>query len=151
MRKILFLLVISICFSSCAKLKHINELLTLKGYSDEQTKIGKYVESQDSKFDKLLLDIKNGALDKNIKSKSVVRIYGDPVFKKDIDDKGEKQQKWLYRYTTKYFNTDKVYLYFNENDRLVSWEYLPAKEEIKEAIEEDEEVQGEVVDEPDKG
>ena len=64
--------------------------------------------------------------------KSVLRAYGEPIFSTEDDKNGQVREKWLYRYAVKYFDSQKVYLYFDSEDKLVDWKYVdPPKQEEK--------------------
>ena len=61
---------------------------------------------------------------KNVRGQSIVRMYGEPLGKREIEKDGKKLERWNYRYQMKYFESEKVYLYFNEEKRLVGWEHV---------------------------
>lgn len=124
MKKILLIVVSILIFSGCAKLQHLDQLLTLKDMSDEQTRLQQYIEQQDKKFDKLLQAVKERTLVKNVRGQSIVRMYGEPLGKREVEKDGKKLERWNYRYQMKYFESEKVYLYFNEEKRLVGWEHV---------------------------
>ena len=113
-------------FTGCAKLQHLDQLLVLKDMSDEQTRLQKYIEQQDKKFEKLLKAVEGRTLAKNVRDQSIVRMYGEPLGKREIEKDGQKLERWNYRYQMKYFESEKVYLYFNEEKRLVGWERVAA-------------------------
>ena len=111
----------------CAKLAHLNELLTLKSVSDNQRQIQIYLEKQEKGFTKLKDDIKNNRLKQGQFKRSIISKYSEPVLieKPEPENAGIKEIL-LYRHPTNYFKSDRVYLYFDESGRLVSWELKPA-------------------------
>ncbi len=126
--------------SGCAKLEHLDKLLVLKDMSDEQARMQKYIEEQDKKFEKLLKAVKDRTLVKNVRDQSIVRMYGEPLGKREVEKNNQKLERWNYRYQMTYFESEKVYLYFNEEKRLVGWEHvagnLPDENEPKSLEEE---------------
>jgi len=125
MRILFCLAVLMLC--GCAKLAHLNELLTLKSVSDNQRQIQIYLEKQEKGFTKLKDDIKNNRLKQGQFKRSIISKYSEPVLieKPEPENAGIKEIL-LYRHPTNYFKSDRVYLYFDESGRLVSWELKPA-------------------------
>ena len=111
----------------CALLSNPGGVLALKRYSDNQDQIQRYVDKQEKLFNKLLSNLKDEQLNTGMSKKQFIRTYGEPVLSWQADgpDKGEVL---LYRYPTKYFNTDRVYAYFGESNKLTRWEYKPVRE-----------------------
>ncbi|HNV24013.1 MAG TPA: hypothetical protein PKH98_03905 [Candidatus Omnitrophota bacterium] len=139
MKKILFLVIGVFLLSGCAKMQHLDQLLILKNFSDEQTRLQQYIEQQDKKFEKLLKAIEDRTLVKNMRDQAIVRMYGDPLGKREVEKDGKKMERWNYRYQMKYFESEKVYLYFNEEKRLIGWERVgpnPPDENEPKALEE---------------
>ncbi len=66
----------------------------------------------------------NKRLKQGIAKGKFIRTYGEPVLsKKTVEPLGE--ERLLYRHPTEYFQSDKVYVYFDEGGRLTRWEYKP--------------------------
>ena len=105
----------------CAKVAHMQELLTLKALSDNQTQQAKYIEQQDKKFEKLLETLKAGQLQKYSNQKAILSAFGEPIFKETTKD---SSQKWLYRYAAELFGSEKVYLYFDADGQLIHWKHI---------------------------
>ena len=120
-----------VLLSGCAKLAHMNELLTLKAVSDQQAALDSYVEKQDGKFKLLLAAVEDRSIEKYKRKDAIVRKFGEPVFCENVEHKGEKAEFCLYRYTKKYFNSDKVYFYFDASGKLVDWEHIPLNADEK--------------------
>lgn len=91
------------------------EIATLKEYSKEQDAIKAQVENDLRRFNLLVNDIKEGKLTAGITKKKFFRLYGSPVV--------ETSEKLLYRHPVKFSETEKVYIYFDEQERLVKWDY----------------------------
>lgn len=115
---LLFLFVLT----GCAKVAHLDQLLTLKAYSDN-TKIQEdFVEQQDARFKKLLATFEEGRLKEYPDRESIRKEFGEPVFKRKIEGGGDTSEQWLYRYAVRYFDSEKVYLVFDKEGMLTSWE-----------------------------
>ncbi len=125
MKKIFFLFIF-FC-QGCGYLAHWDQLMTLQTYSQSGDQKEKAVERQNKKFDHLLKAVREGDLKDFSNQKKILREFGDPILIKKINIENQDLEQWLYRYATVYFNTDKVYLFFDGKGDLVNWEYLPAK------------------------
>lgn len=73
------------------------------------------------RFDLLLKDIEAGRLKIGMDKKAVLTRYGEPVLEFPEDNQAEKL---LYRHPLKYFDSPKVYLFFDSNRKLARWETL---------------------------
>ncbi|MDO8581106.1 MAG: hypothetical protein Q7S13_06470 [Candidatus Omnitrophota bacterium] len=118
--------------SGCAKLAHLQELLALKAYSEEGSRNQQLVAAHNTKFDALVRAIESQDIKKYSTQKSIKKSFGQPIFVGQKQVGGQQQEMWMYRYATKYFNTSKVYLYFDTSDKLATWEYVPAPTSTKE-------------------
>ena len=118
---LLTILISSICLIGCSKNSHFKRLMTLKGIADEQKSIGQFVQEQDKRFDELAQVVQSGDIQQYKGHDDIQEDFGKPVFQREVMRKGMKQNMWVYRYATKYFNANKVYLYFDESNNLVDW------------------------------
>ena len=109
--------------SGCAKIRHMQELLTLKSYSDNQEIQHRYVKEQDRKFEELLKVVKGSQLEKFSNQKTFIRKFGNPIFIKEVEKDGRQLEQWLYRYAKRYFDSEKVYVYFDRSRKLIDWRY----------------------------
>ena len=119
---IMFLLAMVIC--GCAKVSHLDQLLTLKGLADEQDLMGEYIDAQDEEFELMLDEMKAGTLDQYLNKRKIVRAFGDPIFVKTIERNEQQLEVWLYRYAAEFFGSEKIYLYFDSDENLVDSEYF---------------------------
>ena len=108
----------------CAKLAHIDELLTLQELSIDQDKQAKFVQEQDKKFESLLAAIQSDSFRRYTDQKSFLKDFGPPVTKQTITKENQLLEKWVYRYATKAFNSEKVYVYFDQSGKLMEWEHI---------------------------
>lgn len=111
--------------SGCATLSHMDELLTLKSVADSQNDIERYLAKQEKGFNKLLSDIKNNRLKVGITKKYIITTYSEPILVKSSDKDQTRGEILLYRHPTNYFKSDRIYLYIDENNRLIIWELKP--------------------------
>lgn len=123
MKRGIFLFVGLIYLTGCAKLQHLDQLLTLKDLSEEQDKLGRHIEQQDQKFELLVQAVKANQLERYPGKRHILKRFGEPVYSRPIERNGQALELWLYRYSTQFFDSEKVYLYFDSSDRLVDWEY----------------------------
>jgi len=124
MKNFLTIALLSIMLTGCAKLAHINELLTLKAMSDEQGRNDKIVKAYDAKFLALVEAQKNNQLTGETK-KTILNKFTKPIYTETVTLEGHPIDRWIYRPYVKYFNSDHVYLYFDADGKLIKSEYLP--------------------------
>ncbi len=103
----------------------MQELLRLKGYSQEKDHQGLLVQQQNKIFERLLAQAKSGELKKYPDDKSILEAFGAPVFEKDVVVEQARYVVWMYRYSTKLFGSDKVYLYFGPQGNLKFYDFFP--------------------------
>ena len=115
----------------CAKLEHLEELLTLKDLSDNQAEQVRYVQDQDKKFEALLLAIKDSQINQYRTKKDFLKFFGEPILKKPIIREGKSLDEWLYRYTKKFIGSEKVYVYFDDRGRFVNFRHVLPETEGK--------------------
>lgn len=124
-RLLFIFLIFNLC--GCAMFSHYEQLMTLKHLGDNQKETAKYVESQDKLFEQLLDDMKNDKIKPHMLKNDIITLYGEPVFYKDVAENTSVKEMLLYRKSTEYFSSDKVYMYFNGEGELLYWEYEPYK------------------------
>jgi hypothetical protein len=112
-------------FNGCALFTKAPQLLTLKRLGDSQKLMERDVEKKKKNLAKLMDDIKTDKLKKGTSYNRFIRLYGKPILEKLID-KDTKEKKLLYRHPIEYFDTDKVYIYFDQQ-QLSAWKYIPAE------------------------
>jgi hypothetical protein len=120
-RKIILLIIFFVC--GCVSAEELQGLMTLKRLSGNQAQQEKYMKIQEAKFKKLLRYIKDGKLEKGRSRKWVLSAFGEPILTKTIDDDAYLKEFLMYRHPDQFFGSERVYLYFNENESLVSWRY----------------------------
>jgi len=124
LKRIVIIFIGCLLLSGCAKVRHLDQLLTLKDLADEQTRLGKYVEEQDRNFELMLEEAKAGTLDQYSNKRKIQRAFGDPVYARNMKEGDQELESWLYRYATKYFDVEKIYLYFDLDGNLVKSKYI---------------------------
>lgn len=123
-----FVTVLIIAGSGCAKVAHMQELLTLKAYSDEGAVQERYVKIQDEKFEQLLAAMREDAISSGTSKRDFLKKYGDPIYVREVTRDGIVCDEWLYRYALRSFDSDKGYFYFSTDGKLLSWQYVPLEE-----------------------
>lgn len=101
----------------------MNNLARL-GENRQQTQA--YVKHQEELFAKLRLDAGNNTLKAGTPLDQIISTYGQPILRQAGEYKGEAVDYLLYRHPLKFFSSDMIYLYFDQNQRLISWEVQPA-------------------------
>jgi len=131
-RYLLVMLLLASVLSGCAKIRHLPQLLTLKGLMEEQVGLDAYIEFRNQKFKEMVdLYIKNRLKDYPDKQ-SIVNDFGEPIAVNQYSYNDQEFEEWLYRPPVTFFKTDMIYLYFDEENNLSEIDY-------QEYIEEDDE------------
>ncbi len=127
--KIACFVAVILLFSSCSVVKYSQEINTLRSLAASDKKITKYLSSQEDNFKKLLKDYESKDLKEGLSKKTILSRYGDPVLEWNISalERGYSY-KFLYRYPTRYFSSDKIYLYFDLNNKLAKIDYIPQED-----------------------
>ena len=132
MRKILRLFCLIFLLAGCAKLEHLQELLTLKDLSDDRDQQDLYAQRHDENFERLVNAVKDKSIDQYKTKKNFLQAFGKPLVTEQVSLDGESLEKWLYRHTTLSFGSPKVYLYFDQSGKLKRWQYFSREENQKE-------------------
>ena len=133
MRKMWFLFISLFILAGCAKIEHLDQLLTLKAISDEQALMDKDVEAYNKKFKLLIEKVKSEDIKKYSNQKNILKNFGKPIYVSDATKNDQKLQVWMYRYAEKFMDSDKVFLYFDPAEKLVAWEFVEGKKDNKTA------------------
>lgn len=124
LKKFIIIFVGCALLSGCAKVRHLDQLLTLKALADEQEQLGQYVKEKNQNFDLMVKEAKEGTLEQYPNKRKIQRVFGDPVFARNVVTDGQDLESWLYRYATDYFGAEKIYLYFDLEGNLVKSQYM---------------------------
>lgn len=111
---------------ACSVTQNMEEIKTLKSVAKSQEKIEKDIESYNKEFAQMIKDYRNNELDEAITQDDVRDTYGDPVAIWTFDDPSATT-KWLYRESTNFFKSEKLYLYFDYDQNLTDIVYHPAR------------------------
>ncbi|VAW16028.1 hypothetical protein MNBD_BACTEROID05-792 [hydrothermal vent metagenome] len=114
-------LVVLVLLAGCTKVKHLDQLMTLKGLADSHKDMAEYVDKKDQLFVLLKEKIESNELETERLKKSILKEFGEPILKRSVYDQEFIRELWLYRYQTRYFEGSKVYLYFDDQNKLLDW------------------------------
>jgi len=112
----LFLLVF---FAGCAKVQHMDELLALQSLSDNQDAQKRFLQREEEKFQNLLKDIKQEKLFVGLSKSGVISSYGTPILTSQVKDDPVIKDELMYRHPGQLFGSEKAFLYFDGNQKLV--------------------------------
>jgi hypothetical protein len=129
-KKIFSFFVCSLLLSSCSIIEHKDQLLALKRLGDDQARQEQFLKRQEKKFQLLLSDYEKGRLKQGTAQKKILSRYGEPVsFKEQLEDQSGVTEEFVYRHPEQFFGSEKIYLYFNKDSKLINWQYQPAAED----------------------
>ena len=131
MQKFLLLFLIVWAGSGCAKVAHMQKLLTIQAYSQAQDRQEEFVQDHNGCFARLMKVVRADEVDGYQTREQIEREFGPPVFKRRAMIDETEAEEWLYREATAYFEGDRVYFYFNQQGQIIGWEHvsLPAKKQ----------------------
>ncbi len=127
MKYIVIVVFILLCVSlyGCCILSHMNELIALKRFATDQEEISSLIQQQQQAFNRVIEAVKSGQMSMYKDKDSIMKAFGPPVFSRAKIKDGMPCEVWLYRHPIKYFDSDKVYIFFDKNGKLKEWEYIP--------------------------
>jgi len=117
---VLLAALLAVSAAGCAKLKHMKELLLIKGISDEQKEINRYVELKNERVHMLYSIVESGDISQYPTVAKVRKHFGEPVRIRPYPS-DPALSEWVYREQTKFFGSPQVFLYFDEKNALVDW------------------------------
>jgi hypothetical protein len=123
----IFLGIVLLLTSGCATVAHLDELLALKQIDNDQKQMDRCIKRQDAAFARLSADVHSGKIKKGILKQRIIAEYGEPIVTTSVNDGSSVVEVILYRHPTRYFDSDKIYLYFDASQKLVRIEYKPFK------------------------
>lgn len=119
------LIICSLC--GCSKLSRLPQLLTLKSAGDNRDLQKKHITRERESFQKVLAAYKDNTLPNYPDKRSVLKVFGAPLLVRDTVRGEQPVERWLYRDPLKSFESEKVYLYFDQTGKLTEWEYVQPK------------------------
>ena len=88
-----------------------------------QAEMMKVAGEETKSYEKIRNAIHNGRLEKEETAQDIVKRYGEPVV--IIPARKGNLERWVYKPAeVTFFSGQKIYLFFNENMQLVSWQDL---------------------------
>jgi len=123
---VVLILVMVIISAGCAAIKHANELLTLKAVADDQAHFDNVVQEYDENFKLLIEAVEQGTIKDYPDKRSILENFGEPINVNTKEINGQETVFWYYRQSVKFFDSQEVYLYFNDSGHLNDWEYSKA-------------------------
>ncbi len=124
MTRFFLLLLVCLLGTGCAKLAHLQQLLTLKAYSEDKDRQEEFVRQHNERFGRLMEAVRDQTITRYETRQQILRDFGPPVFKRKEGAGGQGREQWLYREATAYFEGDRVYFYFDNQGNMTDWEYV---------------------------
>lgn len=109
---------ILVFLSGCAHLDDINKMMALKRSDDMK----QYVLNQETaSFEKVKKYMDSGKMEKGMGMQSVLKEFGEPL----LIYYESPGAKWVYKpASASWFEGEKIYLFFDEEGKLVKWECI---------------------------
>lgn len=97
--------------------------MQLKRLSDDRAGMDQFILTQEKGFERLRDDFKANRLNAGTPKSRIISRYADPVYCKANNGQASGEI-CLYRRPTEFFSPNVIFLYFDRNERLESWESL---------------------------
>lgn len=103
----------------------MDQLLLLNAAGNAQASMDKDVALQNKNFAKLVSAIQSADFAQQYFNKRlIVEAFGEPIFTR-LEKKDNRDVEFaLYRKATEYFNSERVYFYFDPGGALLSWQHI---------------------------
>lgn len=121
MSSLFIMILIAFLLSGCFGQDKMQAINTLRDLAKERSEQEAIIKSERKRFRLLLKDIKDMRLKKGLSANKVCRLYGDPISIKYLDSE-EENRILVFSEPMSYFKEVKAYLYFDEYNKLSSWE-----------------------------
>jgi hypothetical protein len=115
--------IFAVILAGCAFERQPAQITQLKKISDNHGEMDRFIQIQEDGYAKLQKDLKGNMLTVGTPKSSIISRYADPVFCKPAEDQASGEI-CLYRRPTEYFSSNVIFLYFNKDQQLESWESL---------------------------
>lgn len=112
-------LIFNLFLSGCIYLTHLDETMFLNNLNSNQQEMNSTIKAEAEVYHKLKKDVVADRLKIGTQKKKIVSIYGEPAICKDAKE-GLALKSCFYRNPADY-SSGLIYLKFDENDRLYSW------------------------------
>lgn len=109
----------------CALIPGYEQVKPLVELGESRSDIDNRLKEDEQLFLKLEKDALKNRLRKNTSKSKILFRYGQPIMSKPVSDREGVKEFLLYRHPTRYFSSNMIYLYFNNKERLCSWEVVP--------------------------
>ena len=109
----------ALCLCSCTIIKHMDELSSMGDFARDKADQQREVDRVKVNFDELLNAIHNNQMKFYPDQLSIRSKFGLPITIKMVEDEGHVLEQWLYRYAIMKEAKDRVYVYFDENKKVV--------------------------------
>jgi outer membrane lipoprotein-sorting protein len=97
-------------------------LRKLKGISDSMGRMEQHGQAEGKNYEQACSFLNGPDIEQGIKGSDLIKICGEPVAKAD------NGLRWVYKPpTSTLFKGEKIYFYFDENQKLADWEYVIQK------------------------
>ena len=102
--------------------QNLDELLTLKDYSDEKEAQGKWIAQEAQRFELVATAVKDGSIKDFSTQGSIREHFGDPVLIEHVQEGSASVERWLYRHPIQKLASDRVYIFFNSDGNFLRFE-----------------------------
>lgn len=115
-----------LCAAGCVTDKDFNlpGLVNVKRLGDNQKQIARQLKVQEERFARLKQDIDQHLLEAGLPKQEIISRYGLPIYAKPLYERLHVKEALVYRHPVEYFSRGLIYLYFDQDEKLVTWEAL---------------------------
>lgn len=124
MRYIISFFFTAVLLAGC-NARHVTEIMRLQDAASNKKEQVCSIRSINKRFDALLEAVRDKTIDTYRTKEDFLEHFGEPIFVKRYIDPDEHAERWLYRYAEDFWKSDKIYIYFDAQGKVVQWEYQP--------------------------
>jgi hypothetical protein len=118
-----FCFIFAAILAGCVTEYQTKEIVHLKRLSDNRAEMDRFIDIQEKGFARLQDDFNGNRLTAGTPKDSIISRYAEPVYCKAAEGLSSGEI-CLYRRPTEYFSPNVIFLYFNKDQQLESWESL---------------------------
>ncbi len=122
LRSILLVCVMSFC-SGCITKSKVDKLVTLKKFESVQKATEDLVDDEVEHFKRIMDVYKSGKIMNYSDQNAIFETFAEPIRIKPVTRNGQNFESWLYRDPVEPFESEKLFLYFDDNGVLMDTEY----------------------------
>lgn len=118
----LFLSLTLIFLSGCVYMRHMDDVMFLKGLESSQKEMQAELVREERLYTRLKKDIDRGYLKKQLRKGYILARYGKPALCRPVEGRADTKETWIYRQPSGGVLAQIILLNFDPQDKLNFWQ-----------------------------